>query len=144
MFQNKLINTMLIILLFIFLLGIVVLVTFNVFYNDTNSKKEPSIDEILKYSVDFNEITTNFKTGGYVRVQYKIQTDSKKAKSELEKRNFQLENIVIHTIANKEASEFTGGEGIVALEEEIKFQLNSIMQEGKVVQVYTTRFLLQK
>ena len=144
MFQNKLINTMLIILLFIFLLGIVVLVTVNVFYGNSDDYKEPSIDEVLKYSVDFNEMTTNLKSGGYVRVQYKIQTDSKKAKSELEKRTFQLENIVIHAIADKVASDFSGGEGMVELEEEIKFQLNSIMQEGKVVQVYTTRFLLQK
>ncbi|WP_096154630.1 MULTISPECIES: flagellar basal body-associated protein FliL [Bacillus] len=144
MFQNKLVNTMLIILLFIFLLGIVVLVTVNIFYGDSNGTKEPSIDEVLKYSVDFNEITTNLQSGGYVRVQYKIQTDSNKARNELEKRNFQLENIVIHTIANKVASDFSGGEGIVELEEEIRFQLNSIMQDGKVVQVYTTRFLLQK
>jgi flagellar FliL protein len=114
----------------------------NVFYAD-NSTETESIDEIIKYSVDIEEITTNLQSGGYLRVQYKVQTDSKKARTELEKRQFQVRNILIHEISSKKSSDFSGGEGLEKLENDIQTKINEVMQEGLVVKVYTTSFLLQ-
>ncbi|WP_078380889.1 flagellar basal body-associated protein FliL [Sutcliffiella halmapala] len=142
MFRNKLVNTMIIILLIITLLGVVALITMNVFYAD-NSTDTESIDEIIKHTVDIEEITTNLKSGGYLRVQFKVQTDSKKARTELEKREFQVRSIVIHEISNKKSSDFGDDKGIENLEKEIQTKLNEVMQDGLVVQVYTTSFLLQ-
>jgi flagellar FliL protein len=142
MFRNKLLNAMIVILLVISLLGAVALVTVNVFYADENTE-EPSIDDIIKYSVDFEEITTNLQSGGYVRLKMKVQTDSKKATAELQKRDFQVQSIVIHEVANKKASDFVGGEGLEQLEKEIQSKINEVMQDGKIVKVYTTSFLLQ-
>ena len=142
MFRNKLLNIMIIILLGISLLGVIALVTVDKFYAD-ESTEEPTIDEIIKYSVDFDEMTTNLQSGGYVRLKMKVQTDSKKATEELLKRDFQVQNIVIHQIASKTASDFEGGKGLTQLEEEIKQKINEVMQDGEVVKVYTTSFLLQ-
>ncbi|MEA3320114.1 MAG: flagellar basal body-associated protein FliL [Bacillota bacterium] len=142
MFRNKLLNIMIIILLGISLIGVVALVTVDKFYAD-KSTEDPTIDEIIKYSVDFEEITTNLQSGGYVRLKMKVQTDSKKATEELLKRDFQVQNIVIHEIANKTASDFEGGKGLTILEEEIQLKINEVMQDGEIVKVYTTSFLLQ-
>ena len=76
-------------------------------------------------------------------MKMKVQTDSKKATEELLKRDFQVQNIVIHQIASKTASDFEGGQGLTQLEEEIKQKINEVMQDGEVVKVYTTSFLLQ-
>lgn len=142
MFRNKLVNAMIIILLIISLVGVAALVTVNVYYAD-GSKDGESIDDILKHSLDIEEITTNLLSGGYLRVQFKVQTDSKKAREELEKRDFQVRNIIIHEISNKKSSDFAGNEGLKKLESDIQSKLNEVMKEGSVVQVYTTSFLLQ-
>lgn len=142
MFRNKLLNIMIIILLGISLIGVIALVTVDKFYAD-ESTDEPTIDEIIKYSVEFDEMTTNLQSGGYVRLKMKVQTDSKKATEELLKRDFQVQNIVIHQIASKTASDFEGGKGLTQLEEEIQQKINEVMQDGEIVKVYTTSFLLQ-
>ncbi|MBM7618995.1 flagellar FliL protein [Bacillus tianshenii] len=142
MFRNKLVNTMIIILLIISLLGVVALVMVNVYYADGTTGEE-SIDEILKHSLDIEEITTNLQSGGYLRVQFKVQTDSKDAREELEKRDFQVRNIIIYEISNKKSSDFAGNEGLAKLEQDIQTKLNEVMKDGSVVKVYTTSFLLQ-
>ncbi|WP_223700228.1 flagellar basal body-associated protein FliL [Sutcliffiella deserti] len=142
MFQNRLVNSMIIILLVITLLGVVALVTVNVFYAD-DSSEEVSIDDIINHSFDMEEITTNLQSGGYLRVQFKIQTDSKKARAEIEKREFQVRNIVIQEISDKKSSDFDGKEGLEELESQIMTKINELMQDGLVVKVYTTSFLLQ-
>ncbi|MCG1020656.1 flagellar basal body-associated protein FliL [Sutcliffiella horikoshii] len=142
MFRNKLLNAMMIILLVITLLGVVALVTVDELYAD-EKVDEPTIDEMIKYSVDFEEITTNLQSGGYIRLKMKVQTDSKKATSELVKRDFQVKNIVIHEIANKSASDFDGENGLIQLEKDIQEKINEVMQDGEIVKVYTTSFLLQ-
>ncbi|CAG9619704.1 flagellar basal body-associated protein FliL [Sutcliffiella rhizosphaerae] len=142
MFRNKIVNAMIIILLAISLLGVVALISLDIFSAD-GASEEPSIDDVLKYSVDFEEITTNLKSGGFIRLTIKVQTDGKKARAEIEKRDFQVQNIVIHEISNKSATELNGGKGITQLEEDIQEKLNEIMQDGEVVKVYATSFLLQ-
>ncbi|AST92052.1 MULTISPECIES: flagellar basal body-associated protein FliL [Sutcliffiella] len=142
MFQNKLLNKMMIIILVIALLGIVAFFTLDKIYAKPTDG-EPSIDEILQYSQDLEEITTNLKNGGYVRIQFKVQTDSKKAKNELIKRDFQIRNTIIHLISDKDKKDFSGKESLQNIEEEIETALNEFMEEGKVVSVYITSFLLQ-
>jgi flagellar FliL protein len=136
---------MLIIITTIALIGAVALVLIMKF-TDSNKEevKEPSIDEIIEYSVDVPEITTNLISGDFVRIQFKIQTENKKAKEELEKRDFQVKNIIIQELSEMNSNQFQGKEGITNLEALIKDHLNGLMQEGKVVKVYTTSFVLQQ
>jgi flagellar FliL protein len=111
--------------------------------NNQSKSSEPTIDEVLEMSVDIKEITTNLASNDFIRISFKIQTDSKKAKEELQKRDFQVNNIIILELSGLEVEEIQGKEGQLKLEETLKTKINEILQEGKVQKVYITQFLLQ-
>lgn len=133
---------MLILLIAITLVGAVaIIIILNMSGNNKNN--EPSIDEVLEASVDVPQITANLADDNYIRISFKIQTDSKKAKEELEKRDFQVKNTIILTLSEKTSKELKGKKGQLNLETELKNKLNEFMQEGKVEKVYITESLLQ-
>ncbi|MBB6443851.1 flagellar basal body-associated protein FliL [Bacillus benzoevorans] len=140
--KNKLVMLMMILLVAIALAGAVALV-YVLKYTNQEPGSEPSIEQVLDVSVDIPEITTNLASDGFVRISFKIQTDSKKAKKELEQRMFQVNNIIILELSDKTAENIKGREGQKQFEEELKTQINEIMQEGKVEKVYITQFILQ-
>jgi len=140
--NNKLLTVMLIILVSITLVGVVILVLLTQF-NKQTTKDEPSIDEIVEASVDVNEITTNLADNKIVMLSLKIQTDSKKAAEELTKRDFQTKNLVITQLSEMTAEDLKGKEGKTTFESTIKSQLNKLMQEGEVQQVYITSYIIQ-
>lgn len=54
--------------------------------DEAKAEKEPTADEVVKASVEIPEIITNLKSeGNVVKLVLNIETDSEKAKSELEK-----------------------------------------------------------
>ncbi|WP_141433423.1 flagellar basal body-associated protein FliL [Bacillus sp. 03113] len=110
---------------------------------NTDKSNTPSIDEVLEESVDVPQITTNLASDDYIRISFKIQTDSKKAKTELEKRDFQVKNIIIQELSEKKPDDLKGKQGQVNLETELKNKINELMQDGKIEKVYVTESLLQ-
>ncbi len=142
MAKNKLINIMVIILVVIALSGVVSYFVITKI-NKVDSPKEPTIDEILEQSIDTEEITTNLNDGHYLVIQLKIQTDNKKTKEELEKRTFQINNILIQELSSMKSEQFTSKEGLIEVEDLLKMRLNEIVQEGTVEKVYITNRLVQ-
>lgn len=140
--NNKLVMS-LVIMLGIVILAAAAAVFFLMRGQAEGGPKELGIDEVLESSVDVEEITANLATDDYIRVSFKIQTDSKKAKEELEKRDFQTRNVIIYELSEKKAEDLQGKDGKLLLEDTIKDKLNGVMQEGKVVKVYITEALLQ-
>ncbi len=140
--KNKLVMIMMILLVAIALAGAVALV-FVLKYTNQDPEENPSIEQVLEMSVDIPEITTNLANDGFVRISFKMQTDSKEAKQELEKRMFQVNNIIILELSDKTAETIKGKEGHKQFEEELKGKINEIMQEGKIEKVYITQFILQ-
>lgn len=115
------------------------------FYHKSVESAEdgPSVDEIVANSVEIPELTTNLASDHYIRIAFTIQTDSKAAKQELEKRNFQVNNIIIKQLSGMEAEDLEGTEGKIQLEEILKSSFNSLLEEGKVEQVYITSAIIQ-
>jgi flagellar protein FliL len=142
LFKNKLVNIMIVLLLAITLIGTVTVIIINK-VNVKPASGEPTIDEIIKTSVDVPEITTNLKNGDYIKISYKIQTSSEDAKAELEKRDFQVKNLIIQQLAQMQSDQLKEKDSISKLENNLKVKLNGIMQDGKVEKVYTTSFILQ-
>ncbi|TMU87780.1 flagellar basal body-associated protein FliL [Bacillus sp. BHET2] len=140
--KSKALTIMMISLVTITLVGVIALVVVLKFSGDEESK-EPSIEEVIEYSVDIPETTTNLMSNDFIRISFKIQTDSKKAKSELEKRNFQVNNIIIEELSELKAQELQGKKGKDLIETKVKDKVNSLMQEGMVEKVYITSMMIQ-
>src|SRR5690554_3267916 len=108
LFKNKLVNIMLIIIVALTLIGVITLVLYNQLSKEEDPNREPSIDEILALSVDINEITTNLLSNDFIRVTFKVQVDNKNAVKEIQKRDFQVESIIIRELSGMRASDFSG------------------------------------
>ncbi|WP_280768974.1 flagellar basal body-associated protein FliL [Salipaludibacillus daqingensis] len=143
MFQNRLINIMLIILVALTLIGVIALVLYTQVFQEAEAEGEPTIDQVLERSVETEEITTNLLSNHIIRSQFVFQLENEGAKQELEKRNFQIENIIIQQLSDMRDADFQGSEGIKELEGRIRSEVNQIMQEGQVVQVYMNQRVIQ-
>ncbi|MFN2746234.1 MULTISPECIES: flagellar basal body-associated protein FliL [Bacillus] len=142
--NKKLLGIMLIIILTITVLGAVAFFVIKGNASGKDEKQEPSIDEVVESSVEIDEITTNLKSDNVVRLSIKLEADSKKAKEELEKRDFQIKDTVISLLANTNADDLEGTKGKEHFKEKLKQKMNSeYMKEGKVKEVYITSFNLQ-
>lgn len=113
-------------------------ITYTVYAN----MQEDPIEDLVKYSYETEEITTDLQGGAFLRIQFQIVTDGKKAKKEISQRDFQLKNILIKELANLTEEEFTNS--LEGLEEIIQKKLNELMTEGKIIDVYTISKILQK
>jgi flagellar FliL protein len=139
--NNKRVRILLILIVVILLAGAGAF--FYLQQNKASGSNGPNIDEVINNSVDITDLTTNLATDNFVKMSFKIQTDSKEAKNELTKRDFQVKNIMIEELSDTKAEDLQGKAGKVKLEETLKERINQIMQDGKVVQVYITASLLQ-
>ncbi|MBU5466770.1 flagellar basal body-associated protein FliL [Virgibacillus sp. MSJ-26] len=139
--MSKLIKTMLISLISIVVIsGITVVIVLNL--PGKNDKTEAqTIDDIVEYSYETPDITTDLKDGSFVRIQFQITTDGKKAKEEISKRDFQIKNALIKEMAKMDEEDFK--EGLDDLEDALKDRLNEVMTEGKITDVYTISKVLQ-
>ncbi|EMT46893.1 flagellar basal body-associated protein FliL [Anoxybacillus flavithermus AK1] len=140
--DNKMLKVMLIIMGVITLVSVVALVVVMKFMGN-NEPKEPTVDEIVASSFDVPEMMTNLSDGRFIKIAFKIQTDSEKAKEEAEKRDFQIKNIIIEELSEMTGEQFKGKQGKLLLEKKLRERINELMQEGKVEKIYITSFILQ-
>lgn len=142
--KNKLLTVTLIVLVTITLVAVVVLaLIWQMNKDDKDSNGEASIDEIVESTVEIPEITTNLAGRQFVRISLNIQTDSEAAAEELEKRIFQVNNIVIHELSEVTREELEGKAGKQALESTIQSLINPLMQEGEIERVYIVSYIIQ-
>jgi flagellar protein FliL len=140
--KNKAVTIMLSMIVAIGLVGAAGYFGFKYFSPKTEAS-EPTAKELDKLMVETEEITTNLADNSYVKIKFKIQADNEDAKHELEKRLFQVNNLIIYEISNKKTAELSGQKGLISLEETLEKEMNKFMQDGKVVRVYTTQKIIQ-
>ncbi|MBD8843202.1 MULTISPECIES: flagellar basal body-associated protein FliL [Priestia] len=143
MFKNKLISKMIIIMLSLTLIGSIAVIVTLKYTEQAGTEKGPSIDDVIKASVDVTDIKTNLKSNNYISISFKIQMDSKKAAGELQKRDFQVRDIIIKRLSDMSAQDFEGTKGLSTLETDIAKQIDQLMENGHVVKIYTTSKVLQ-
>ncbi len=130
----------------IFLMISVGAIAFAYFYylnHQAEAVNGPTVDEIVESSLEIPEIVTNLLGDEYIRVSFTIETDSEETKSELEKLDFRVNNIIIKHLSNLESEELEGLEGKTRLENDLKEQINEVLPRGKVVKVYITSIVIQ-
>ncbi|PBB05878.1 flagellar basal body-associated protein FliL [Salimicrobium jeotgali] len=138
--MSKLMKTTLIILSVLTVLGVgAIILVLNM--NDTKADGERSIDDIRNASLETEEMTTDLKDGGFVRISFRIVTDGKDSLKELEKRDFQMKNVILKQLARMNEEDFKAD--LTTLEDSISSKLNEVMEKGKVTKVYTISKVLQ-
>ncbi|WP_101843890.1 flagellar basal body-associated protein FliL [Halobacillus sp. Marseille-P3879] len=138
--KSNIFKTMLAVLGTITVLGVAALVlVLNISKGEAD--EERSIDEMVETSMTTEDITTDIENGDFVRISFQVVTDSEDALNELQKRDFQMQNILIKELATMEAEAFKSD--LDELEEEVRLKLNELMTEGKVEKVYTVDKVLQ-
>ena len=128
-------------LVVILVAGIIALVLILYFTTNKSTGEALTIDEIAKYSYETPEITTDLEDGSFVRIQFQIITDGKKAYEEVSKREFQIKNILIKELAIMDEESFKSG--LTELESTLQTKLNELMTEGNITDVYTISKILQ-
>lgn len=143
--KNKLLTIILIVLVTVTLVAVVIFaLAWQMNKKDGPDEEQvASIDEIILSSVDIPEITTNLAGRQFIRLSLKIQTDSEEAAVELAKREFQVNNIVIHELSEITREELEGKAGKEAFESTIQSLLNPLMQEGEIERVYIVSYIIQ-
>jgi flagellar FliL protein len=134
---------MIIIMLSLTLIGSIAVIVTLKYTEQAGTEKGPSIDDVIKASVDVTDIKTNLKSNNYISISFKIQMDSKKAAGELQKRDFQVRDIIIKRLSDMSAQDFEGTKGLSTLETDIAKQIDQLMENGHVVKIYTTSKVLQ-
>ncbi|MED1202066.1 flagellar basal body-associated protein FliL [Heyndrickxia acidicola] len=140
--RNSLLKKMAIILTIILLVGVIAYVLLNKL-NHSSGNKTPSIDEIVKYSIDVPELTTNLMNGSYIRISFKLETNSSSARDELNKRLFQVNDMIIDQLSQMTSNELEQKNGKDKLKLALMQRINQVMQSGKVVNVYITSYMIQ-
>lgn len=141
--KNKMLTIMVVLLTVILLVGTVAIVIILKSSKGETAAKEPSIDEVIESSVDIPEMTTNLASNDYIRISFKIQTDSKEAMEEMTKRDFQAKNLIIQQLSEMKSEDLKGKEGKERLTDQLRMEFNNIMQDGKVLEVYITSYIIQ-
>ncbi|WP_010649297.1 flagellar basal body-associated protein FliL [Oceanobacillus massiliensis] len=139
--MSKLVKTMITSLVVLLIGAVAALVVVLNIAGENKEGEARSIDDIVEYSYETPEITTDLADGAFVRIQFQIVTDGKEAKEEISKRDFQLKNILIKELATKSEEDFKAGLG--ELEQVVKNKLNELMTEGQITEVYTINKILQ-
>lgn len=124
------------------LVGIVATLIIVIYVNEPEETSgEQSIDDMVSHSYETPEVTTDIKDNRYVQVQFQVIADDNDAIDELEKRDFQITNLLIKELAGMEVDDFQTG--LDNLEDSLKTSLNEMMTEGTVTEVYTIKKILQ-
>ncbi|MGM8364130.1 flagellar basal body-associated protein FliL [Virgibacillus sp. W0181] len=139
--MSSLAKTMVTSLIVLLVAGAIAFIIVLNYTGNQNKGEAQSIDEIAEYSYETPEVTTDLNDGSFVRIQFQILTDGKKARNEVTKREFQLKNILIKELAVMNEEDFKSG--LSKLEDTLQSKLNEVMTEGNITDVYTTGKILQ-
>lgn len=131
---------MVVILLTIVIIGLIAVIVY--FQLDKDSDGQ-SINDVVASSWETKEITTNTSDNQFVRIQFQIQLDSKKAREEIEKRDFQVYDIIYHSLSDMKAEDFLSQEQFTQFEQSLINEINKILEDGQAIKIYTIQKIIQ-
>ena len=88
-------------------------------------------------------MATNDRAGKFVRVEVRLKMSDTDLVDELKYKNIVLRDAVIDSMSLKRFSQVATEKGKMALKEDIKVRLNSILADGDIEEVYFTKFIVQ-
>lgn len=146
MFQNKLFNIALIIIISIAMLGAVAIVGFRYMESTTQAaklNKPPTAEKLAQSQFVVDKITTNLSGSSLIQLGITLQVDSTKGVAELGLRKVQVKNTINEILHSTTQVDIEKDGGYRLLEAKIIEGINKYMQDGKVTAVYITDIVIQ-
>lgn len=144
MFRNKAFNIVLLTIIAVVLLAILGLVGYKMFWHkDGNEPVVPTAKELLDSQFDIGKITTNLAGSSLIQASVSIQGDSSKMKKELEERKVQVRDIINSVLHKTTQADLEKADGLELLKVKLTGELNKVMLEGKVTNVYISDIVVQ-
>ncbi len=159
MFQNKLLQLLIVILIAITLILGAFFILWEYMDNkavpaDPNAQAARSVDSVKaeklsakekrELTVEINDILTNLKDGdSLIKISFAFELENKKTKEEFEQQDFVVKSIVIQTLADMTPEQVRGSKGYDNLTAQLMNKINPILTEGKLKQIHITNVLLQ-
>lgn len=131
---------MVVILLTIVIIGLIAVIVYFQLDKDSDGQL---INDVVASSWETKEITTNTSDNQFVRIQFQIQLDSKKAREEIEKRDFQVYDIIYHSLSDMKAEDFLSQEQFTQFEQSLINEINKILEDGQAIKIYTIQKIIQ-
>ncbi len=140
MMNPKLLKILIISLTTVTIIGIAAFV-WVLFFSGDDSDGELSLEKVVEYSYTTTELRTDLKDGNFVLIQFQFVTDSKKAKEEIQMREFQVKNEFIKESVVLTEEDFKNN--LAEIEDNLKTVMNEQMDEGKITDVYIVSKVIQ-
>ncbi|BAM47624.1 flagellar basal body-associated FliL family protein [Amphibacillus xylanus] len=109
--------------------------------NDTDADQALTIEEQVKYSYTTEEINLDLADNRYVQLKFNILTNNGKARDEVELREFQFKNILIKETVNLTSDQLQ--ENLSDFEDRLRDEMNKLMEEGEITDVYIVGKIVQ-
>lgn len=100
-----------------------------------------TIEEQVEYSFTTEEINLDLEDQRYVQLQFNILTNNSDARDEVELREFQFKNILIKETVNMTSAQLQAD--LTQFEETLKTEMNKLMEEGEITNVYIVGKIVQ-
>jgi flagellar protein FliL len=144
MFRNKAFNIVLLIVIAVVLFAILGLVGYNMFFKkDAHEVTVPTATELLESQLDIGKMTTNLAGNSLIQASFTIQGDSADLKHELEQRKLQVKDVINGVLHKTTQADLEKAEGLELLKVQLIGELNKVMHEGKVTNVYISDIVVQ-
>ena len=88
-------------------------------------------------------MATNDKAGKFVRVEVRLKMSDEDMVDELKFKNIVLRDAVIDELSLKRFAQVSTEKGKFTLKENLKDRLNTLVDDGKIEEVYFTKFIIQ-
>jgi flagellar protein FliL len=105
---------------------------------------EPPVEQSV--SADGGTFLVNLSDPGgkrYLKVTVQFELSGQKANEELSRRNVEMRDLIIMLLSSKEYTEIGNASGKVSLKRELLRQVNKMLHDGQVKEIYFTEFLVQ-
>ena len=144
MFRNKALNIALIVIIAVALLGIVGIVAWKtVLAPASNEPEVPTAKELVESQFELGKMVTNLAGNALIQATISVQGDGKDMKTELEERKAQVKDIINGVLHTTTQADIEKPDGYERLKLRIVGELNKVMLEGKVTNIYLSDIVVQ-
>lgn len=109
--------------------------------------RKPIVDFRDRTLVHLGDFTTNTvrdsKAEKFLKTKISVKTSNRDVSEEIQKHNILIRDAVIKALSSKRFEEIATPEGKMKLKDDISRNINSLIREGRIKEVYFTEFIIQ-